>query len=305
MIALARAIVNGYDRFWLAPSSGTRAGLFRIAFGIYLLGYLLALAPHVTLLFSREGVYVPYLVPDLAPAAPLAWLLFCAMVVLNCALIAGFYTELAALFLLALYMHHYTLQLAVKQSSFERLIIIELAALCLASAGLRLGLDGARLRKRGLLPQPTVWLERVVAVQTVFLYSGSGLWKLLNPAWHTGELLHSTFQGMWATPLAFEITQLGLHHALWTLGSWLVILLELSLGPLLIARRTRHAAVVVATLFHIGNCVLLFIPEFLVCVPALLVFVDEALLERVVARVRSMALRATAKLRKGEPGGAA
>lgn len=296
MRARARAWLDRYDRFWLAPSRGVRAGLFRIGFGLYLLAYLIALAPHVTLLFSSEGIYLPYMLPDLAPAPPIAWLLFGAMLALTCALIAGFRTGLTALLLLGLYMHHYTLQLAVKQSSFERLIIIELAALCLGSAGLRLGLDGARLRKAGRDAAPSVWLERVVAAQTLFLYFGAGLWKALNPVWHNGELLHSTFQGMWATPLAFGIAQLRPPGWAWAMASWGVIALELALAPLLLIRKTRHFGIVLAVLFHVGNTVLLFIPEFLVCIPALVVFADEALLERWVERTHTLGRRALARL---------
>jgi hypothetical protein len=120
----------------------------------------------------------------------------------------------------------------------------------------------------------------------VFLYSGSGLWKLLSPAWRSGAVLESAFQGMWATPLAFRIVQADLPPGAWTALTWSVVALELSLGPLLLWRRTRMLAIALATLFHIGNWVLLFIPEFLVCVVALVVFVDDATLTRVLKRFR-------------------
>lgn len=280
MIARLRALARRYDAFWLEPSSGLRSACFRIAFAIYMLGYLGVLAPDVAVLFSSEGVYVPYLVPDLAPPPAVAWALYGAMLALCGALLVGYRTELSALALLVLYLHHYFLQLAVKQSSFERLIILYLAILTLAGSGQRLGLDGLRA------PSPSVrWAERLIAAQSVFLYAGSGLWKLLNPAWHDGALLASTFQGMWATPLAFSIARLGLPACAWALGGWLVIALELALGPLLLMRRTRRLGIALAAAFHVGNWLLLFIPEFLVCLCALVVFVDEAALERWTARL--------------------
>lgn len=271
---------RSYDAFWLAEGSGIRGACFRIAFAVYLLIYLGMLAPHVVVLFSNQGVYAPYLVPDLAPPPAVAWLLFGAMVAACCSVLVGYRTELSAALLLVLYLHHYFLQLAVKQSSFERLIILYIAILALAGAGQRVGLDG--LRAQG--PKP-VWAERLIAAQSVFLYAGSGLWKLVNPAWHGAALLRSTFQGMWATPLAFAITRLGLSNALWSSISWAVIALELSLAPLLLIRRTRRLGVVLAAAFHIGNWLLLFIPEFLVCLAALVVFIDESALERLVARL--------------------
>jgi hypothetical protein len=274
-------LARGYDAFWVSDDSGLRLGCFRIGFALYMLAYLGVLAPHVTVLFSSDGVYAPYLVPDLAPPPALAWLLFGAMLGLSCSLLVGYRSELSATLLLVLYLHHYFLQLAVKQSSFERLIILYLAILALAGSGQRLGLDGLRA------PTPRVsWAPRLIAAQSVFLYSGSGLWKLFSPAWHSGAVLESAFQGMWATPLAFRIVQAELPSSAWTALAWSVVALELSLGPLLLWRRTRRLAIVLATLFHIGNWVLLFIPEFLVCVVALVVFVEDATLERALRRFR-------------------
>jgi hypothetical protein len=197
------------------------------------------------------------------------------MVALTLLLLVGYRTELVAAALLVLYLHHYTLQLAVKQSSFERLIILYLAILCFAGAGQRFGLDATRS------PRPqVVWAERLIAAQSILLYTGSGLWKLLNPSWYDGALLRSTFLGMWATPLAFEIAQLGMPAWTWRVGAWLVIFFELALGPALFFRRTRTFAITGAVVFHIGNCVLLFIPEFLVSLPPLVVFVREQRIER-------------------------
>jgi vitamin K-dependent gamma-carboxylase len=294
MIERVARIARSYDAFWMREASGLHLGCFRILFALYLLAYLAVLAPHVVVLFSNQGVYAPYLVPDLAPSPAVAWLLFGVMPVLAVSILIGYRTELSALLLLALYLHHYFLQLAVKQSSFERLIILYLAILALAGSGQRLGIDGARA------PAPRlVWAERLIAAQSVFLYTGSGLWKLLNPAWHSGALLQSTFQGMWATPLAFEIAALGLPATAWTAASWSIIALELSLGPLLIWRKTRMVAVLLAAAFHAGNWLLLFIPEFLLCVAALVVFLDERTLERAVS-----ALRGLAWLRRPRPAGA-
>jgi vitamin K-dependent gamma-carboxylase len=294
MIEPVARMARAYDAFWMRETNSLRLGCFRIMFALYMLAYLAVLAPDVVVLFSNQGVYAPYLVPDLAPPPAVAWLLFGAMLVLALSILAGYRTELSALLLLALYLHHYFLQLAVKQSSFERLIILYLAILSLAGSGQHLGFDGVRA------PGPRlVWAERLIAAQSVFLYTGSGLWKLLNPAWHTGALLQSTFQGMWATPLAFEVAALGLPAAAWAAGSWSIIALELSLGPLLVWRKTRTVAIALATAFHIGNWLLLFIPEFLVCVTALVVFLDERTLERAVNLLRRPAL-----LRRPRPAGA-
>ncbi len=59
-------------RLWFEPIAAYPLAAFRIAFGCYLLAYLLEYAFVVDLAFSNEGVYSPFLIPDLAPSPPLA-----------------------------------------------------------------------------------------------------------------------------------------------------------------------------------------------------------------------------------------
>jgi hypothetical protein len=278
------ALLAGWDRVFHAPSSGRRIGAVRILFAGYLLAYFGAMLPHVPQMFSSEGVYVPYRLPDYAPAPAAAWLMFSAMMGLTVALLLGYRTAVTAPLLLGSFLYHYFLQLAVKQSSFDRLIVVFLLVLCVADSGRVWGLDA---RRPG--PQPTRWAERVLAIQLVLLYSGAGLWKLFNPAWHGGALLQSTFQGMFATPLAFTLVRQGYSAETWAALSWSIIAFELLLGPMLVARRTRPLGLLLGAGFHLGNCVLLVIPEFLVCIAAYPVFVRDDTLAALERRVRSAA----------------
>jgi vitamin K-dependent gamma-carboxylase len=279
------------NRWLYAPASGHRSAVFRILLGLYLLAYFGVLLPHVTLLFSNQGVHVPYFLPDYAPAPTVAWLLFASMIALDLALLLGYRADLAARLLLLLFLYHYFLQMAVKQSSFDRLIIIYLLVLSFADAGRVFGLDA---RRPG--PRPCVWAERLLGLQTVMLYFGSGLWKALNPAWHTGTLLRSTLQGMWASPLAFAIVQRGFSDRVWTLFSLGIIGFELLLAPLLIVRRTRPLGILLGLGFHLFNTVVLVIPEFLVVATTYVVFVEPATLERVGRRCATLARRLAPRL---------
>jgi hypothetical protein len=270
-----------WNRFFHAPCSGLGMAATRILLGAYLLAYFGGMAPHVPLLFSAQGVYVPYLVPDYAPSPTVAWLLFGAMLVATIALTVGYRTAISAPLLLLLFLHHYFLQLAVKQSSFDRLIAIDLIVLCLADSGRVLGLDAARPG-----PEPTRWGERVLQIQTVLLYLGAGMWKLFNPAWHGGVLLRSNLQGMFATPLAFALVQQGFSTRTWAVFSITIIALELAIGVLLLIPRLRPLALVLGMGFHAVNCVVLVIPEFLVVLAAYPVFMSDARLERIAARAR-------------------
>lgn len=273
------------SRVLFVRSSGERMAAFRMAFGAYLLVYLGAMLPHVEVLFSDQGIYTPYLLPDFAPPPAVAWVAYLGMYGLAIALTLGFRTTLTSPLLLGLFLHHYFLQLAVKQSSFERLIIIYLVVFCLCDAGRVWGLDGRRAWPAS--PAYTAWGERLVIFQTVVLYLGAGIWKVFNPAWHGGELLRMTLQGMWSTPLGFALARSELSDAGWTAATRTIIAVELLLAPGLVWRRTRTTAMLVGTAFHLANCVILAIPEFLLSVTPYVVFMQPRTLRRVQAVVVS------------------
>lgn len=273
------SLAERWNRWLYTPSSGLRIAVVRMLLGAYLLVYFGSFAADVELLFSSHGVYVPYLVPDYAPPPPLAWALYGLTLALCASLLVGYRTRVVAPLLLALFAHAYFLQIAVKESSFDRVIAIELLVMCFADSGRVLGLDA---RRPGAAP--TVWPERMLQLQTVLLYFGPGVWKLLTPAWHDGALLHSNLQGMWATPIAFSLVRSGFSPAVWTAFSWAIIAFELLQGPLLLVRRTRPAALVLGALFHALNCVVLVVPEFLVALVAYPVFIEPRTLERWLGR---------------------
>lgn len=275
-------LIERWNRWLYAPSDGVRVALVRMLLAVYLLAYFGSFAGHVELSFSNQGVYVPYRVPDYAPGPALAWAIYSATLLACALLLVGYRTRLVAPLLLALFGYAYFLQIGVKESSFDRVIAIFLLVLCCADSGRVLGLDA---RRPG--PAPTVWPERMLALQTVLTYFGPGLWKLLTPDWHDGALLHSNFQGMWATPLAFSLARSELSSAAWTAFSWFVIAFELLLGPLLLLRRTRPYALALGALFHALNCVLLVVPEFLITLVAYPVLIERVTLARWGRRMRA------------------
>jgi hypothetical protein len=297
--ALTR-ILSAWNAFWFAPASPYPLAAFRILLGAYLVGYFGSFAPHAALLFSSEGVYVPYLVPDYAPPPAIAVPLFAALWLASLALLLGFRTGLTIPILLVLYLYHYFLALGVKHSSFERLIVIYLLALAPNHA------DAVWSVSQPPAAQPAATVQfagRLVRFQTVMLYLGAGLWKAVNPAWATGALLYSTLQGIWATPLAFSIVRLGFSEATWTLASHCVVASELLLGVLLIFKRTRTFGVLLGCAFHLSNSVILSIPEFLVCLAPYPLFLPERYLIRLDCRLRAL-LTAARRLRavRRQPG---
>lgn len=268
-------LVQHWNAWLYAPSSGLRIAAVRILLALYLLWYFGGYASHVEISFSNHGVYVPYGVADYAPSPAIAWALYLLTLAACGALLIGWRTAVVVPLLLALFGAAYFLQIGVKQSSFDRLIAIDLLVLCFADSGRVLGLDA---RRQG--PRPIVWPERMLQLQTVLLYLGPGLWKLLTPAWHTGMLLYSNMQGMWATPIAFALVRTHTSITTWSAFSWTVIAFELALGPLLLIRRTRPFALALGALFHTLNCVVLVVPEFMIGVVAYPVFIEPKTLAR-------------------------
>jgi uncharacterized membrane protein YphA (DoxX/SURF4 family) len=278
-----RRFAAAWNAYFFAAGGGHRIAAVRVLIGLYVLVYFGVQLPDAALSYSREGVYSPYLFADYAPSAPVAYALLGVLLGCGLALLFGYRTRIAAPALLALFAYHYFLGLGEKQSAFDRLLAIDLLILCFADSGRVLGLDA---RRPG---QPLLaWPERMLALQALWLYLGPGLWKLFTPSWHTGVLLKSNLQGMFATPLAFSIVRLDLSQTTWAVLSCSVIAFELAMVPLLIIRRTRMLALLLGTVFHALNCVVLVIPEFLLSLAAYPVFVDEQLLKRIADRARAV-----------------
>jgi hypothetical protein len=280
MRALA-ALTDRWERFWFQPRAPERMAGFRILLGLYLLVYFGALAPHVALLFSSEGVHVPFLVPDYAPPPLGAWIVYVVTMLLALSVTVGFRTRITAPLLLVAFLHHYFLAIAVAFTTYDRMIILYLLILTFAEGGRAWAVspDGPSA------PHPACgWGERMIALQAFMLYFGAGLWKLMNPVWHDGSFFEGIHQGMWATPLAFWIVRLELGPEVWTLLSWTVIVFELAVGLGFLFRRTRGWAMLAAAAFHLNNTVVLAIPEFLVCVCIAPIFASDRLLRAAQAR---------------------
>lgn len=280
-----------WNEFWFARDDPYRVAAFRILLGAYLVVYLGTFAPHAALLFSNQGVYVPYLVPDYAPAPGIALALFALWWLCALALLIGFRTRLTIPLLIVLFVYHYFLALAVKHSTFERLIVIYLLALWPSRPDAVWAVSQPAAADQAYVPR---FAGRLVRFQTIALYFGAGLWKAVNPLWHTGTLLRSTMQSIWATPLAFWIVRQELPEVVWTAASYSVIGGEMLIGVLLALRRTRLFGLLLGTSFHVINSVILSIPEFLVCLAPYPLFLPEAWLRRLDALVSARWRRARA-----------
>ena len=258
----AGGVRGSWNRFWFAEASPRSYALFRIALGVFLLAYFLPLLPRVPLLFSSEGVYLPVLIPDFAPPPAVAWAVYGAFLLLLALFTVGVRTAVVAPLVLGGFLYHYLLNLAASDTAYDRLTGIFLAVACLAP------LDGAWAAAGGRRRPVTVFAARLLTLQLAFLYTGSGLWKLWNPQWHSGGILELTLLGPWGSDWGRAVATAGLPAPAWDFMAWGVIGFEILAGPLLFVPRARVVVLVLALGFHLAVWVFLQIPEFLVCATA-------------------------------------
>lgn len=259
-----------WNRYWFASAPGYSLAAFRILFGVYLFCYFLSFAPKVNVLFSTEGIYIPYLVGDIALPPIWATSLYVFSLAVLVAIIVGFKTRLAVPLFLCLYLYFYFLNLAVKNTAYDRLNLIFLGILCFAELDRVWALHRSG-KNEG--PMVSVWPIRLICLQICLLYFGAGQWKLGNPQWHTGEMMRQTLIGSWGTPLGFWFVNLNPPAWFFTGLTWSVIAFELVMPFALTMRKLQPYAFAIGVSFHIAIGAFLNIPEFLNCVAAYVLFV--------------------------------
>ncbi|MDX1919302.1 MAG: hypothetical protein SFU25_01045, partial [Candidatus Caenarcaniphilales bacterium] len=131
LIKPIKKISQAWDCFWFSDIKPHPINAFRILFGIYLLIYFLRYFPHVDVLFSNQGVYSPFWIPDLAPDPVIAWIVYLITLCTIVLFTLGFRTGITTPLLLIFFIYHFFLNFAVKNCSYDRLIIIFLVLLSL------------------------------------------------------------------------------------------------------------------------------------------------------------------------------
>ena len=291
-----------WDRFWFAPVDARPLAAFRILLGLFLAGYFLAFAPHVDVLFSDRGVYLPVLIPDVAPPAAVAWALWTLTLAACGALALGWRTRVVTPLVLALFAWHWGLNLAVRNTAYDRLILLLLGIAALAPLDAVWALRPTGRARPALVP---AWGPRLLGLQLALLYLGSGVWKLLSPGWRDADMLPLTLAGPWGTPLAFDVVGLGLPRWFWLGMALGVIGFEVAAGFTLWVPRLRLLTLAAGAAFHVGVALLLSLPQFLVCIAVYPVFLRAGELEAVRARLARLVPFAPGRAPAPTPGGEA
>ncbi|MBI3417735.1 MAG: HTTM domain-containing protein [Verrucomicrobia bacterium] len=199
-------------------------------------------------------------------------LLYALWMLFTVAFTLGYRTSWATPMLLLFYGYFYLLNLAVKDTAYDRLNLILLTTACFGR------LDSIWAARPTLSTTPDTdfpinnWVARMIRLQICFLYFGAGLWKFSAPAWQGHEMMRWTLLGAWGTPLAFRLAALNLPNIFYFGLGWSVIIFELIAPFTLNFRSTSKATMIAGTAFHVGVALLLNIPEFFNCIATYALF---------------------------------
>jgi hypothetical protein len=232
-------------------------------------------------MFSTHGVYSPYLIGDWALPPFAASLVYLVLILTIFTFILGVRTRWVTPMLLLFYAYYYFLNLAVANTSYDRLNLMILVVVCFADLDRVWSIVPRITQRLECRLTASVWSARLVVIQICLLYFGSGLWKLLNPYWHSGELLRWTFLGPWGNSLSFWLVSAVRSNWVYDFLAWGVIGFELLFSFVVFLSRLRPYALLLGVTFHFSNAILLNVPEFLNCITAYVLFMEPQAVERI------------------------
>lgn len=256
---MSRAVA-AWERFWFAPVETSTLALFRIAFGILVLGWTLSLAPSLYAFFGSEGVLPEQ--PDsgaggwgllgVFPSDAAVTVVYLLLLVGSLFLIVGFRTRLAAVVVFVCVVSFARRNPWVLNSG-DLLLSVLAFYVMLAPSGAALAID--RLLKTRArfwqFPARAVWPLRLVQVQISILYVAAVWAKVRGATWNDGTAISYAFRigDLERFPLPdFLVDSLVLVNLL-TYGT---LAAELALGLLVWNRKLRPWVLLVGMALHLG-----------------------------------------------------
>lgn len=213
-------VVDRWNAFWFNPQPPEALGLFRILLAVYSIIYWLDRLPHVSLLFSTQGINYPaYSLPTgfpfglrdwialiSQPVPPVwAWILYLGIFVSLGFVLVGLWTRIALALYFLLYLHHYFLQMYQLNGSYDQLNLLIILLTLISSSSEAFSVQAAFQRRHGRAPRQFIsyWAARLICIQVMLMYWGTGIDKLTSGNWTDGEILARNLAGEWGTPAAF------------------------------------------------------------------------------------------------------
>jgi hypothetical protein len=198
-----RPVWSAWERFWFSPAPTSTLALFRIGFGLVILGWTISLAPPLYSFFSDDGVLPDH--PDsgsgswgvleLSSSPAAVTVLYLLLVIAAICLIAGFASRLSALVVWIALVSFGRRDPWVLNSGDLMLAVLAFY-LMLAPSGAALSADrwlGARTRFWEF-PARSIWPLRLVQVQVSLLYLFAVWEKVRGQTWNDGTAVSYAFR---------------------------------------------------------------------------------------------------------------
>jgi hypothetical protein len=290
-----RAAASAWDRFWFAPQPTSTLALVRIAFGLLVLAWALALLPVAGPLFEPGGAqpappsYEPGLwgVLNAWNSDGVAIGLLAALIAAAAAVTVGALTRVATVVVFVALISLHARNPFVLNSG-DTLLRGTAFFLMLAPAGASFSVDAALRRGRGALsefPARAPWALRLMQVQLSVLYLSSAWSKVRGTTWNDGTALGYALglDDLRRFPLPhFLLDSAGIMNAL----TWGTLVVEVSLGVLIWNRALRPYVIAAGLALHLGIDYSLRVGFFgLAIVVSYIAFVPPETASRLLARV--------------------
>lgn len=284
-----------WDRFWFAPTSLATLAVVRVAFGVIMFLWGLAILPDSLSFFSPHGVLPEH------PAAGLRWgllalwnadiavVLVVVMLLVSAACLAiGFKTRLAAV-LAWVALISLTRRDPFAFNSGDALLRNIALFLALAPSGEALSLDHWRADRRSLwrFPARAPWALRLIQVQISMVYLFTVWAKARGERWFGGTAVSESLRvdDLVRFGVPDALTDSVLLANLLTFGTLVV---ELALALLIWNRRWRPYVILAGVALHLFIELTFALGFFsMVMIASYLSFVPEETMEAFLGRVRS------------------
>jgi hypothetical protein len=192
-----------WERFWFAPAQTSTLALFRIAFGVVILGWAISLAPPLYSFFSDDGVLPGH--PDsgsgswgvlqLSSSPAAVTVLYLLLVVAAICLIGGFASRIAAVVVWVALVSFSRRDPWVLNSG-DLLLSVLAFYLMLAPSGAALSVDRWLTARSRFWEFPTrsIWPLRLIQVQVSILYFFAVWEKVRGQTWNDGTAVSYAFR---------------------------------------------------------------------------------------------------------------
>ena len=266
--------VRFWNIFWFREVPPQAIALFRFLGGGWLTFYWLGFAPHVSLMFSREGIAIP-LLPFDPPTLALAWFLYGLFILCLILVTLGLFFRVASAGAFTLAAYHWFLSLNHFGTSFDLLYIFLLLCVALSDADATYSLSMYFKQGSVFAARPvTMFAQRLITVQITMTYFGVAMQKLWLPDFQSGEVLSWSFMGLWATPIAFWTVQHIHSIEIFDWWNFCVKVCEIALPIGLWIKPVQKWAFIGGVLFHIFLVALLGMWWFLAMIATYHLFLD-------------------------------